>query len=337
MTRGGSARTRLVSVVVPVYDAGMHLEPCVRSILAQTHANLEVILVNDGSADGSGAICDRLAAEDRRVRVVHQPNGGIAAAQNAGLDLAIGDLITFCDNDDLMAPRMLERLVDLIESTGADMSCCRWRNIGASQGTAEMRSHADDPFGEYVVFDDPAVAYQTVFSLAYRRLWRAELRYFSEANWGKLYRSELFEGIRFPVGRYAQDVAVAMVLYARMGKVVSCSDALYYWLQRGDSVSHALKSTAYYSDIVSAHLLSFDAAMSMGITPARAYGGLKTIGIERRSCRTDRDRAVYREDRDAVRLRLSQLSALQLVKCRALHLLRRCEIIVYNATLHRRR
>lgn len=327
----------LVSIIVPVYNSGAHLLPCVRSILAQTHENIELILIDDGSTDESGALCDALASDDRRVLVRHQANGGIASAQNAGVDLATGDFITFCDNDDLMAPRMLERLVGLIESTGADMSCCRWRNVGASQGEAELAKHSDDPFGTSIVFHDAAKAYQTVFSVAVRRLLRVELKYFSEANWGKLYRSHLFEGVRFPDGRYAQDVAVAMTLYERMSTVVSCNDALYYWLQRGDSVSHAVKSTGYYSDIVHAHLASFDTAMRMGITPARAYSGLKTLRFERRSAKTAGDRATYSADVAAVRARLRRLSVGQRLLCGLLYLQRAIEVQVYNRTVHRRR
>lgn len=337
MTSDSTASHPLVSIIVPVYNSAVHLRPCVRSILDQTYENLEVILIDDGSTDDSGAICDAFAVEDARVRVVHQANGGIASAQNAGLDRATGDLVTFCDNDDLMVPRMLERLVTLMQETGADMGCCRWRNVGASQGPAEVAKHRDDPFGSSLVFDDAAKAYQLVFSVAVRRLLRLELKYFSEANWGKVYRSHLFEGVRFPDGRYAQDVAVAMSLYERTSTVVSCTDALYYWLQRGDSVSHAVKSTGYYSDIVQAHLTSFDAALRMGITPARAYSGLKTLRFERRSAITSADQAIYAADVRAVRTRLRRLSLGQRVLCQLLYLQRAIEVQVYNRTVHRRR
>lgn len=332
-----SAARPLVSVIIPVYNAGRHLEPCVRSVLDQTYETIEIIVVNDGSTDGSGEILDRLAAEDARVRVVHQENAGIASAQNAGLDIAEGELITFCDNDDLMLPRMLERLVGLLLRTGADMSCCRWRNVGASRGQAELRKHRDDPFGRFEVFRNAPRAYQLVFAVAVRRLLRMELRYFSEANWGKLYRATLFDGLRFPPGRYAQDVAVAMPLYRRMSKVVSCSDGLYLWLQRGDSVSHALKSTSYYSDIVSAHARSFDLAMSMGITPARAYLGLKAIDVERRSVTTPEEREIFEADESIVSERLSRLSFRQRMVCTALFWQRMLEMQVYNRTVHRRR
>lgn len=337
MTAAVSESRALVSIIVPVFNAAAHLEPCVRSILAQTYDRIELILIDDGSTDGSGEVCDRLAAEDSRIVVRHQVNAGIAGAQNAGLDLATGALLTFCDNDDLMSPRMLERLVGLIESTGADMSCCRWRNVGASQGVAELERHRDDPFGHHIVFDDPAVAYQTVFSLALRKLFGVELRYFSEANWGKLYRAPLFDGIRFPEGQYAQDVAVAMPLYARMGSVASCDDGLYFWLQRGDSVSHRERSARYYSDIVRAHLRSFDEARAMGILPARAYTGLATITHERRSIRDDEDARRYSEDRVAVRSRLQSLGIWKRLICKLIFWERMLEVKVYNVTVHRRR
>lgn len=326
-----------VSVVIPVFNAIAHLRSCVGSVLAQTHRDLEVILVDDGSTDGSGDLCDELASSDPRVKVVHQPNGGIGAAQNAGLDVAAGEFITFCDNDDLMSPHLVERLVTILLEADADMSCCRWWNVGASVAPAALEQHRDDPPGEVLVFEDAARAYQQVFSLALRRLRMQELKYFSEANWGKLYRASLFDGIRFPTGRFAQDVAVAMDLYLRMRRVASCSDRLYFWLQRGDSVSHSLRSADYYHDIVSAHSRSFDAALSNDILPARAYYGLTALRFEGRRARTAGERATYRADRAAVRVRICRLTVWQRLHCLVLRTIRQTEVLIYNRTLHRRR
>jgi len=289
-----------VSIIVPVFDAAEHLRACVDSILAQTHRDTQVILIDDGSTDGSGRICDEVAALDDRVVVSHRENGGIAVAQNAGLDLATGDLVTFCDNDDLMDPRMIARLVQILEDADADMSCCRWENVGASVAMDALVAGADAEPGRVVVLERPGAAYQTVFSLVLRRLARRELDYFSEANWGKLYRRRLFDTVRFPEGVYAQDVAVAMDLYGQMGRVASCSDRLYYWVQRGDSVSHSLRSTAYYHDIVRAHARSFTAAVDAGILPARAWYGLTALRFERRSARTAAEHALVSADADLV-------------------------------------
>ncbi|WP_341957021.1 glycosyltransferase [Microbacterium sp. LWH13-1.2] len=328
---------RTVSVIVPVYNAVTHLGACVASILSQTHVDLDVILVDDGSTDGSGALCDDIASRDSRVRVVHQQNGGIGAAQNAGLDAARGAFITFCDNDDLMSPHLIERLLTILLDADADMSCCRWWNVGASAALESLEEHRNDSPGDVLVFDDAARSYQTVFSVALRRLRKDELRYFSEANWGKLYRSALFDGLRFPDGRYAQDVAVAMDLYVRMRRVASCGDRLYFWLQRGDSVSHSLRSAAYYHDIVRAHARSFDAALSRGILPARAYYGLTALRLERHSVRSPSDAELYKSDKALVRSLLSRLTVSQRARCAMLRLIRRAEVFVYDRTVHRRR
>lgn len=328
--------TPKVSIIVPVYNSARYLEACVSSILAQDYANIEVLLVDDGSTDASGEICDRFAAADDRVVTIHRPNGGIAAAQNSGLDAATGELVTFCDNDDLMSARLISRLVDILRATGADMSCCRWYNVGASAAASLRDSTADAPFGDFIAFDQPGRYYQGVFSVLLRKLTRRELYYFSEANWGKLYRRSLFEGIRFPEHRYAQDVAIAMDLYQRMGLVASTEDRLYFWLQRPDSVSHNLRSTRYYHDIVHAHGRCFELAMADGILPARAYFGLKALRNEKRSVVTAEDQALYEQDRRYVAERIASLTMWQRLQCAALHWLRFLEVQVYNRTIHRR-
>lgn len=125
--------TPLVSIIIPVYNAEKYLRYCVDSILQQSYTNLEVILVDDGAKDSSPSICDDYAQSDSRVTVIHQPNGGIAKAQNTGLDAAHGDYIAFADNDDILDSRNIELLLHALKSTGADMSKGRWRQFGVSQ------------------------------------------------------------------------------------------------------------------------------------------------------------------------------------------------------------
>lgn len=338
MRDGSPAATRaLVSVIVPVYNAAQFLQRTVASIQSQTHTALQIILVNDGSTDESGVICDRLAATDSRVMVIHQLNRGIAAAQNAGLEAARGGYITFCDNDDLMEPRLVERLLALLLDNEADMSCCRWRNLGASVAEEAMRAHADDPPGKTITIVEPAQAYQHVFSLVHRKLCRAELRYFSEANWGKLYRAELWQTVRFPESRFAQDVAVSLDLYLQMRRVASCADKLYIWIQRPQSVSHRTKRTSYFHDIVRAHGRAFELSLEAGIVPARAYAGVMTLRLERVAVMTGEERQLYEDDSRYVRSLIARLTWAQRARCWLLYVLRRAETAVYRVTVHRRR
>lgn len=123
----------MVSIIVPVYNAERYLRYCIESILGQIYTNLEIILVDDGASDASPSICNEYAAKDNRITVIHQTNGGIAKAQNTGLDVAHGEYIAFSDNDDILDTRNIEYLLHALLSTGADMSKARWQQFGVSQ------------------------------------------------------------------------------------------------------------------------------------------------------------------------------------------------------------
>lgn len=115
---------RKISVIVPIYKTEQYLSRCLDSICRQTYSNLEILLIDDGSPDNSGRICDEYAAKDRRISVLHKENIGVSAARNDGLELATGDYITFVDSDDYIAPKMYEILADQMETENADISIC---------------------------------------------------------------------------------------------------------------------------------------------------------------------------------------------------------------------
>ena len=119
----------LISVIVPVYNGEKYLPICMKSLLEQTYRNLEVILVDDGSKDGSGAMCDAYAAQDSRVRVIHQANGGVSSARNAGLDQVTGKYVAFVDADDYVEPDYLKRLCEDLTRHEADLSSCDYREV----------------------------------------------------------------------------------------------------------------------------------------------------------------------------------------------------------------
>lgn len=338
----------LVSIIVPVYNAERYLRYCVDSILGQSYANLEVILVDDGSSDGSPALCDEYAAADSRVTVVHQPNGGIGKAQNTGLDAAHGAYIAFADNDDILDRRAIELLAHALESTGADMSKGRWRQFGVSRldDVAEQAAAGARTPDTVTVFRDPLRAYQTVFCKSLRMLGnrcgrRSEARYFNEANWCRLYRRELWDGLRFPEGVYAQDIRVSGPLHERMDKVADVDAVLYHWLQEPDSVTHSARTAAFWHDNVTAAADMFRFALERGVMPCRSYYGLTgSVRDERRGLRapgsacTPEDRQTCEEDQALMRSLVSQLSPRERLHCAVLAAIRSMETVIYDLTIH---
>lgn len=201
--------THSISVIVPVYNAGKYLGRCVESILGQTYRNLELILVDDGSRDGSPAMCDVFAVRDNRVRVIHKPNEGVSAARNDGIDAARGDFIAFCDNDDFYAPNMLERLLGICLDNDCGIAHCRF----AKGGDAFLAAPPEQPVKVFTG----------------RELLES---FYSEATiyiWDKLYRRDVFRDIRFPVGSYTmEDQMVVHHLLWAAGRVAVTRERLYY-------------------------------------------------------------------------------------------------------------
>lgn len=330
----------LVSIIVPVYNAEQYLRYCIDSILGQSYTNLEVILVDDGASDSSPAICDEYAARDPRVTVIHQENGGIAKAQNTGLDAAHGAYIAFADNDDILDHHNIEYLLHALQSTGADMSKARWQQFGVSQLddiAAEAAAGASEP-SKITVFKDPLRAYQTVFCKSLRMLGdlfgrNTEARYFNEANWCRLYKRELWDGIRFPEGMYAQDVMVAGQLYLRMHKVADINVNLYNWLQSSGSVTHHQCSASFYHDNVQAALTNFELAVEQSILPARSYYTM-TTQLNEEAIVTSPDSAdeiqQLQADEQVVKLTITKLTFFQRIHCKILSCIRLVEKKIYD-------
>ncbi len=118
---------KLLSIIVPVYNVGLYLEECIESIIKQTYACLEIILVDDGSTDGSGEICDKYAIEDKRIKVIHKKNGGLISARKAGIQAAAGEYVTYVDGDDWIELDLYEKILSVIESAACDIMCCGYK------------------------------------------------------------------------------------------------------------------------------------------------------------------------------------------------------------------
>ncbi len=213
-----------ISVIVPVYKVEPYLRQCVDSILAQTYTDFELILVDDGSPDGCGAICDEYAEQDPRVRVIHQENRGLSAARNAGIDAASGEYLAFADSDDLLAPACLKRLHDTVVQENVDIAVC------------DMRPFSDESELECV---DACAATQLKIMTG-REACLSIYHMDGEVPimaWGKLYPARLFDGIRYPVGLIHEDDATTPRLLYRSNAVGLIPDKLYLYRTRPDSIT----------------------------------------------------------------------------------------------------
>lgn len=336
----------LVSIIVPIFNAERYLRGCLDSIVNQSYQQLEILLVDDGSTDESPSICDEYAARDDRVTAIHQRNGGIAVAQNAGLDAANGDYIAFCDNDDIMHHANIQTLLDALLSTHADMAKGRWSQIGISDlSQISKRAHESIAGARRTVIDDPLRAYQRVFCKTLRILGGAktEARYFNEANWCRLYKKQLWQHLRFVPEHYAQDIRMAGPLYSQMTRVVDVDRVLYYWLQEPDSVTHSKRGAEFWHDNVSAAAENFSFTLAKGIIPYRNYFGLtaslrdERLGIKdlrRRGQSSDGDFDRLLEDKHRVHSLITRLSMRNRCVCWLMAKLRSCENVVYDQTIH---
>ncbi len=213
----------LISVIVPVYNVERYLKRCVDSILNQTYKNLEIILVDDGSTDRSGDICDEYKKIDYRIKVIHQTNRGLSGARNSGIDIAGGKYIGCVDSDDYIHPQMYEKLHELILSTKADMAVCGYRQI------------YDESFRLYPV-GDANIEVHTGFE-AMENLFHEpfEQIYWVEA-WNKLYSRWIFDTIRYPEGVNFEDNYIFHRILDLVNTVSYTHEKLLYYFQRTDSI-----------------------------------------------------------------------------------------------------
>lgn len=221
----------MVSVIVPVYNAEHRVRTCVDSLLAQTYKDIEILLVEDGSADTSLRVCEQLANEDSRVKVIaHRKNRGAAAARNSGLDVAQGEYIAFVDSDDYVDPDFLRTLVSTLEDASADMAMCN-------------QYHAD---GEDVRVNNAFVQYTGEASKYYSRLLaetRPELQVFV---WRCLYKRSLIGKRRFVEKALLEDVVFLVQLFTDDTVIATTDTPLYYYVQH----QSALTRTKDFSQII---------------------------------------------------------------------------------------
>lgn len=208
----------LISVIIPIYKVELFLDECIASVVRQTHKNMEIILVDDGSPDGCPGICDEWALKDNRIKVIHKLNGGLSDARNAGLELACGEYIAFIDSDDWIEPEMLEKMLCVMEDEQADICACNIRSCYVDHeeiwGCRKFVAGNSEQILEMLYCDTE----------------------FPVAASNKLYRRECWKELRFPVDKICEDAFTTYRLVHNAKRIVQIPEAFYCYRIRPQSI-----------------------------------------------------------------------------------------------------
>lgn len=222
----------MVSIIVPVYNIEKYIKKCVESILGQTYRNFEVLLVDDGSTDASKKYCEEFEKKDSRIRRIRKENGGLSSARNTGLDYARGDYIFFVDGDDYLEPGMLNSVMKEFEDRSVDAVIFGWY--------IEYGGHRKR--GNYQ-YNEGYIAPEEGIKLL---LDRKGCQSFA---WNKVFRRQVWGTIKYPHGRFYEDIFTTWKLISRCDNISVLCAPLYVYVQRGDSISHKIsmeKALDYY-------------------------------------------------------------------------------------------
>lgn len=219
----------LVTVIIPVYNVQDYLARCIDSVVTQTHHNLQILLVDDGSTDSSGSICDDYAKKDRRITVIHKENGGLSDARNAGLDAMDGDYVTFIDGDDYVHPQFVELLLNTMAKSGAQIAVCNWKKVKEHNATStackdlECHHEKSEPL---TIFNRQ----QALHSIFYQQ----EL---THSACSRVFAASIFSDIRFPQDMLYEDLAIIYPIMRKVDTVALTSLTMYFYLQRSGSIT----------------------------------------------------------------------------------------------------
>ena len=229
----------LVSVIVPVYKVEAYLPQCVESIIGQTYQNLEIILVDDGSPDACGSICDDYAKKDNRIKVFHKHNGGLSDARNYGIAQSTGEYLGFVDSDDWIELDMFEVLVNVAEANGADIVACGFYHEYPKRTVVDARVEKK--------YDN------TIHQVS--ALIKDDIDAFI---WNKLYRKTCFSDIAFPYGRFFEDIFTAHKLFLKATSCIYVSKPLYHYIKRRKNSITETFSMDNLIDFWQAHKTRYD-------------------------------------------------------------------------------
>lgn len=239
-----------LSIIVPIYNCDKYLEECIESIINQTFKNFELILVDDGSTDNSGSICDFYKDKDKRVRVIHKKNGGVSSSRNVGINLAIGKYVGFVDSDDIINRNMYKIMLEAINKEDADICQCKYEYFW----NEDIDLNEEKENYNYTVLSnieaiDNNFKYDDNQNTAITVLWN------------KIYKRDLFENLMFPNGRIHEDEYITYKIIYKARKMIFLDEKVYFYRQHPESIVHqkfsiknfnvliALKERIYFLDL----------------------------------------------------------------------------------------
>lgn len=257
-----------ISIIIPVYNVEKYIEKCIKSILKQTFSQFEIILIDDGSTDGSAEICDKWQRHDPRIRCIHQENAGVSVARNTGFAACTGDYILFVDGDDLLAPDMCECLLKNMRQNNSDVSYCGFYNVFADK-TETLIPDKKQLHGNEIQYE--LVTSSSFYTAVWNKLFRRQVLLDIEGNF-----------IKFPQGIYVGEDALWLARVLKNVKLISAVQRpLYYWQRRADSATQGLAMTKIRLDNKSLSELDAYKAMvlELDVLQARKIMCKKYLGL----------------------------------------------------------
>lgn len=212
-----------VSIIIPIYNVEKYLPRCIKSVLEQTYKELEIILVDDGTKDNSGVMCDEYAKQDERIHVIHKKNGGLSSARNAGIEVATGDAIFFLDSDDYIPHDCIQTCVEVMNRYEADEVIMKDMYI-SEEINEELEG--DDEYFEVQMNSEEAIE-QSLYQY-----------FFTVCASTRLFKRNVIGNIRFPVGKLAEDLATCHLFFDNANKIVYVNKIGSYYRQQSESIMH---------------------------------------------------------------------------------------------------
>lgn len=257
-----------ISIIVPLYNVDSELPRCVGSILRQTYTELQIILIDDGSTDNCGALCDAYAADDARVQVIHQAHRGVSDSRNVGVQAAVGAYIMFVDSDDYIETDTVQKLYDALVRNNADASACNFRY------DTDALTEGKDRFVDPMLVPDAVLSGKEILL---DRLTQSDTTGW-EALWARLYRAGIIKNIRFPAGKINEDSFVVHQIFLQCEKVACIRDALYHYVIRPGSI---MRSTF--------HIRRLDGAEAL----LRRAADYQRLGFPKKAVAATLERSIY--------------------------------------------